>query len=113
MKMSSNPPARKTSAPEAESDLVFGVVEGRDEDGRVADVEVRVGGGEGRPMEEERRGHRDKGDFALRATLEPQALEPLAVLLEGGVVLVGAVLLAAENDGAGAGESRDVVHVSV
>ncbi len=100
-------------AEDAEGEPVFRVVEGRDEDGRVADVEVRVGGREAPPVEEKRRGHRDKGDFDLRAILEPQALEPLAVLLEGGVVLVGAVLLAAENDGAGAGESRDVVHVSV
>ena len=51
-------PIREELGQDAAGEAVFGIVEGRHEDGRVRDVEVRITGRQTLAIETYRRGHR-------------------------------------------------------
>src|SRR6266571_1695846 len=82
----------------AQRDAVGGVVEGRDEDGGVGDVEICVAGREAPAVEHERRRHRETHHLGPRAVLQTHPLQALAVLLEGTVVRLAGILLPAEHE---------------
>ena len=92
---------------------VVGVVEGRDQDARVRDVEVGIARREPPALEAQRLGHREEGDLRLRAILEAHAFQPLAVFLEGPIVRVFGIGLSAQDDCPAAHEAAQVIHVAV
>ena len=106
-------PVAEELTEDAERRAIARVVERGNQDGRVGDVEIRVGRREAAPVEDDRRRHRQLDHLDARPVLETHSLEPLAVFLQGDVVRVGGIVLAAENHGRGVGEPAEVVDVAV
>ena len=100
-------------AQNAERHAVVRVVEGGDDDGGVADVKIRVAGGQPHFVEEERRWHGQFHDFGLAAVFEAQVLDALPVFGERLVIDVARIFFADEHEGFGVHETADVVNVAV
>ena len=96
-----------------ESVAIVGVVEGRDEDQAVGYVEVGVGGGEALALEEDGCGHGERKYLKGLAVQVAGFVEPLEVLGERKVVLVGSVGLDGGEDRVGADEAGYIVDVAV
>src|SRR5439155_13100265 len=84
----------------AQRDAVLRIVEGRDQDGGVRDVEVRVARGQALAVKVQGRGHGQRDNLDPRAILEPHALESFPVLLEWPVVRIARIILSGEDHGA-------------
>jgi len=96
-----------------EGDAVLGIVEGGNQNGRIADVEVGVACGQPLTVEIERRGHGQADYLDSGVILQPQALQPLPVFLEGAVVGIARVVLLAQDDGPWSNKTADVVDMPV
>jgi hypothetical protein len=100
-------------AQNAERDAVVRVVEGRDDDGGVADVKIRVARRQPHAVKIQRRWHRQFDDFGLAAVFEPQILDAFPIFSERTVIFIARIFFADEHERFGVHESADVVNVAV
>ena len=73
-------PAGKFSQ-DAQRDSVVRIVEGRNEDGGVTDIEVRIARGKAPTLEVNRGRHGQRDHFGLRSIFKPEVLNALPVLV--------------------------------
>ena len=96
---------------DAEGFTVVGVVEGRHEDGGVADVKICVTGGEADAIEMKRLGHGEADHLGFGAIFKAGGFEALAVFFQRAMVDVGAVGFVDKDDALGRDEAGEVVDV--
>src|ERR1035437_8247132 len=100
-------------AQNAERHAVVRVVEGRDDDGGVADVKIRVARRQPHAVKIKRRRHRQLHDFGLAAIFEPQILDALPIFRKRTVIFVARIFFAHQHDRPGVHETADVINVAV
>src|SRR4029077_14595681 len=105
--------SREDFSQQVKREAVVGVVEDRDQNAAVGDIEIPVAGREAPAFEYDRRGHGDFDDLERLSVLIGGSLEAAQVLSQGCVVLVAAIGLDHGQDGSLCDKAGDVVDVAV
>src|SRR5438093_9431516 len=106
-------PRREERGQHGQRLAVARVVEGRDEDRRVRDIEVGVARGQPLAGEGDRGWHRKRDDAQPPSVLVGHAREARAVVAQGLVVGIRWIAFLGDHHRALVDEARDVVHVAV
>src|SRR6266550_3266434 len=106
-------PRREEPGQHGQRLAVARVVEGRDEDRRVRDIEVGVARGQPLAGEDDRGGHRKRDDAQPPSVLVGHAREARAVVAQGRVVGIRWIAFLGDHHRSLVDEARDVVHVAV
>ena len=105
--------AGKEISQQIERLAVVGIVERGHQHQPVRDIEIGIACGQPLALKDDRRGHGQLNDGEWPALRIARRAQPLQVLRQGQMILVGGIWLRDGDDGNGTNETSDVVHVAV
>lgn len=104
---------RKQLAQDTQRTAVLWVIEGRNKDNVVGNVEIGITGGQADASKKKRGGHGDINNRQGLSPIQTYTLKAFTVFFQSAVIIIVGILFPTQNDRCGIHETTNIVHMSM